>query len=90
VFVDILALRTLHEEGASSPGAFSRPVGKATNLWDRSTDDVKRDLKLERLGNGIQVSQEKRAGCRILKKERPSVQGEGVDKARGDIRVRKV
>jgi hypothetical protein len=68
VLVDILALRTLHEEGAPSPGAFSRPVGKATNLRDRSADDVKRDLKLERLDSCIQVSQEKRAGCRILKK----------------------
>jgi hypothetical protein len=48
------------------PRAFARLIWEAAKVRDRRPDDVERDLKLERLGSGVEVGQEECTCNRIL------------------------
>ena len=58
------------------PSPFTRFIGKAGDVVDRSTNDVEWDLELERTCCGIDIGQEERARRRVLEgseKENASV-----------------
>ena len=58
VLVDVLALRSLHEERVPVPRAFARLIWETANVRDRRPDDIERDLKLEGLRSSVEVGQE--------------------------------
>jgi hypothetical protein len=65
--VNVLALRTLHEEHVPVPRAFTRLIGEAAKVRDGRPDDVERESKLERLGSRVEVGEKEGARRRVLR-----------------------